>query len=185
MPLLQVGDFFAADVDLAVIISDNPSIVTAGEDAATTLIGSQLTYTIKVDANRLFNNQGADITSVANGVVVYAVLDPNTSYVSGSASNGGFINTDSTDTIPDGAIQWNLGSLSPGASQNLTYAVTVLSTAPTATTQDLTNTVYSGRYPMIKLLQTTAPSSTLMCSMRCGRSAQIKQSPGQKQTRTP
>ena len=145
VPLLQVGNFFTSDVDLAVIKSDNPASVTAGEDAATTLIGSQLTYTIQVDANHLFDNKGDDITSVANGVVVYDVLDPNTAYVSyvgGSASNGGFINTDSSDAIPDGAIQWNLGALSPGASQTLTYTVTILSTAPTATTQDLENTVF-------------------------------------------
>ncbi|MCE2754224.1 MAG: hypothetical protein LW720_20390 [Pirellula sp.] len=145
VPLLQVGDFFTSDVDLAVIKSDNPASVTAVDDAANTLIGSQLTYTIQVDANHLFNNKGDDITSVANGVVVYDVLDPNTSYVSyvgGSASNGGFINSDSTDAIPDGAIQWNLGALVPGASQILTYTVTVLSTAPTATTQDLANTVF-------------------------------------------
>ena len=145
VPLLQVGNFFTSDVDLAVIKSDNPASVTAGEDAATTLIGSQLTYTIQVDANHLFDNKGDDITSVANGVVVYDVLDPNTAYVSyvgGSASNGGFINTDSSDAIPDGAIQWNLGALSPGASQTLTYTVTILSTAPTATTQDLVNTVF-------------------------------------------
>jgi uncharacterized repeat protein (TIGR01451 family) len=145
VPLLQVGDFFTSDVDLTVIKSDNPASVTAGEDAATTMIGSQLTYTIKVDANHLFDNKGDDITSVANGVVVYDLLDPNTSYVSyvgGSASNGGFINTDSTDAIPDGAIQWNLNALVPGASQTLTYSVTILSTAPTATTQDLANTVF-------------------------------------------
>ncbi|MFN9551930.1 MAG: beta strand repeat-containing protein [Pirellulaceae bacterium] len=145
VPLLQVGDFFTSDVDLAVIKSDNPASVTAVDDAANTLIGSQLTYTIQVDANHLFNNNGDDITSVANGVVVYDVLDPNTSYVSyvgGSASNGGFINSDSTDAIPNGAIQWNLGALVPGASQILTYTVTVLSTAPTATTQDLANTVF-------------------------------------------
>ncbi|MFN5850828.1 MAG: beta strand repeat-containing protein [Pirellulaceae bacterium] len=145
VPLLQVGDFFTSDVDLAVIKSDNPASMTAVDDAANTLIGSQLTYTIQVDANHLFNNNGDDITSVANGVVVYDVLDPNTSYVSyvgGSASNGGFINSDSTDAIPNGAIQWNLGALVPGASQILTYTVTVLSTAPTATTQDLANTVF-------------------------------------------
>ena len=142
VPLLQVGAFFTSDVDLAVIKSDNPASVTAGEDAATTLIGSQLTYTIIVDANHLFDNKGDDITSVANAVVVYDVLDPNTLYVVGSASNGGFINTDSTDAIPNGAIQWNLGALVPGASQTLTYTVTILSTAPTATTQDLVNTVF-------------------------------------------
>jgi uncharacterized repeat protein (TIGR01451 family) len=90
VPLLRVQEFFSANADLSITKTDNPDPVTAGET---------LTYTITV------LNQGP---AIANNVVVYDELDSNVTYVDGSASNGGVINTDPEDTIPDGAIQWDL-----------------------------------------------------------------------------
>ncbi|WP_420643505.1 DUF7507 domain-containing protein [Candidatus Leptofilum sp.] len=123
VPLLKPSDFFTADVDLSVTKSDDIDPIVQGET---------LTYTIIVA------NAGP---SVANSVVVYDELDPNVTFV--SASDGGFINTDTGDAVPDGAVQWNVGSLAPGESVEYTVTVTVNADAPTTspTGEDLLNTV--------------------------------------------
>ena len=123
VPLLRPSDFFSADVDLSVTKTDDVDPIVQGET---------LTYTITA------SNAGP---SVANSVVVYDELDPNVTFV--SASDGGFINTDSGDAVPDGAVQWNVGSLAPGDSVQYTVTVTVNADAPTdsPTGEDLLNTV--------------------------------------------
>jgi uncharacterized repeat protein (TIGR01451 family) len=123
VPLLKPSDFFNADVDLSVTKTDAPDPV----DPNGTLV-----YTIQV------TNAGP---SVANSVVVYDELDPFVTFV--SASDGGFINTDTGDLIPDGAVQWDLGALAPGDTVELTVTVTVNPDAPTdsPTGEDLINTV--------------------------------------------
>lgn len=121
VPLLKPSDFFNANVDVSVTKTDDPDPVDQGET---------LTYTITA------SNAGP---SVANTVVVYDVLDPNVTFV--SASDGGFINTDIGDTIPDGAVQWNVGALAPGDTVVFTVIVTVNNDAPTnsPTGEDLIN----------------------------------------------
>ena len=123
VPLLKPGDFFNADVDLSVTKTDNPDPV---------VLGGTLTYTITA------TNAGP---SVANGVVIYDELDENVTFV--SASDGGFINTDTGDTIPNGAVQWDVGALTPGQTLLFTVTVTVNGDAPTdsPTDEDLINTV--------------------------------------------
>ncbi|MCB2222375.1 MAG: DUF11 domain-containing protein, partial [Bacteroidetes bacterium] len=69
VPLLQVGDFFTADVDLDITKTDDPDPVG---------LGSQYSYTITV------TNEGP---SVANTVVVTDILDVNTAYVSHSITD--------------------------------------------------------------------------------------------------
>ncbi|PTN04627.1 putative repeat protein (TIGR01451 family)/predicted secreted protein (Por secretion system target) [Mangrovibacterium marinum] len=110
VPLLKPSDFFNADVDLS---------VTKTDDIDPILVGETLTYEITA------SNAGP---SVANSVVVYDVLDPNVTFV--SASDGGYINTDSGDLIPDGAVQWNVGALAPGASVTYTVSVAVNNDSP-------------------------------------------------------
>ena len=121
VPLLKPSNFFNAEVDVSVVKTDDPDPVD---------VGGTLTYTIVV------SNTGP---SVANSVVVYDELDPNTTFV--SASDGGFVNGDSADGIPDGAVQWDVGALAPGDSQTFTVTVTVNDDAPTEGTEDLLNTV--------------------------------------------
>lgn len=104
VPLLKPSDFFTADVDLS---------VTKSDDVDPVVQGGMITYTINA------SNAGP---SVANMVTIYDELDPNVTFV--SASGGGFINTDSGDTIPDGAVQWDVGALAPG--DNVMYTVTVM-----------------------------------------------------------
>ncbi|SLN76162.1 hypothetical protein ROG8370_03851 [Roseovarius gaetbuli] len=113
VPLLQPQDFFNANVDLAVTISDNPDPIFPGDTLVFTVEGSSTTSS----------------TSVANSVVVYAEIDPNVTFV--SATNGGFVNTDSGDSIPDGAVQWDVGSLLPGQIVTFDVTVTVNEDAPT------------------------------------------------------
>ena len=86
-------------------------------------------------------NLRRNIFQNVDSVVVYDELDPNVTFV--SASDGGFVNTDTGDTIPDGAIQWNVGALAPGDTVVYTLTVTVNSDAPTQTPngEDLVNTV--------------------------------------------
>ncbi len=123
VPLLKPSDFFTSDVDLSVTKSDDVDPIVQGEE---------LTYEI------IASNAGP---SVANTVVVYDELDPNVTFV--SASDGGLINTDAGDTIPDGAVQWDVGALAPGDSVTYTVTVTVNTDAPTdsPTGEDLINTV--------------------------------------------
>ncbi len=123
VPLLKPSDFFTADVDLS---------ITKADDVDPIAQGGALTYTITA------TNTGP---SVANSVVVYDELDPNVSFV--SASDGGFLNTDTGDAIPDGAVQWDVGALAPGATVQFTVSVTVNGDAPTdsPTDEDLVNTV--------------------------------------------
>ncbi|MCB2220021.1 MAG: DUF11 domain-containing protein, partial [Bacteroidetes bacterium] len=64
VPLLQVGDFYSANVNLDIAKSDDPDPV---------IIGTEYTYTIIV------HNEGP---SVANTVIVTDVLDNNTTYLS-------------------------------------------------------------------------------------------------------
>ena len=112
VPLLKPSDFFTADVDVSVVKSDDIDPIVQGET---------LTYTIEA------TNAGP---SVANSVVIYDELDPNVTFV--SASDGGFVNTDSGDAIPDGAVQWDIGALTVGQVVTRTVVVTVNGDAPTA-----------------------------------------------------
>ncbi len=130
VPLLKPADFFNADVDLSIEKSD---------DIDPIIQGGTLTYTV------VASNAGP---SVANSIVIYDELDPNVTFV--SASDGGFINTDPLDDVPDGAVQWNVGSLAVGESVTYTVTVTVNLDAPTTNTSndedpcgssDLQNTV--------------------------------------------
>ena len=110
VPLLRTKEFFTSDVELS---------VTKTDDIDPIGIGETLTYTVTA-----FNAGPA----VANSVVVYDVLDPNVTFV--SASDGGFINTDAGDLIPDGAVQWNVGGMAAGETVSYTIAVTVNNNAP-------------------------------------------------------
>ncbi|MBT8322247.1 MAG: DUF11 domain-containing protein, partial [Eudoraea sp.] len=83
VPLLKPSDFFNADVNVSVIKTDDVDPIAQGET---------LTYSVNA------TNAGP---SVANSVVIFDELDPNVTFV--SASDGGFINSDSGDTIPDGS----------------------------------------------------------------------------------
>ena len=124
VPLLRPAEFFTADVDLSVTKADDPDPVE---------VDGTLTYTVSV------SNAGP---AVANSVVLYDELDPNTTFVSAS---GGRIpqHRFSGDTIPDGAVQWDVGALAPGDSAQFTVTVTVNSDAPTDSPsgEDLLNTV--------------------------------------------
>ncbi len=106
VPLLQVGDFFTANADVAVTKSDSPDPVVAGQ---------QLTYSLVV-----INNS---TNTVANGIVVNDTLDPNVSFVSGTWSGG-------TCTAASGIVTCNVGALSPGQSTTITIVTTVSLTAP-------------------------------------------------------
>ncbi|WP_282124651.1 DUF11 domain-containing protein, partial [Algibacter mikhailovii] len=110
VPLLRVKEFFTSDVDLS---------VTKSDDVDPIIQGGTIVYTVNAA------NAGP---SVANDVVIYDVLDPNTTFV--SASNGGIINTDPLDAIPDGAVQWNIGPMANGDSLAYTITVSVNGDAP-------------------------------------------------------
>ena len=145
VPLLKPSDFFTADVDLSITKTDNVDPIAAGEN---------LMYTITA------SNAGP---SVANTVVIYDELDPNVTFV--SASDGGFINTDSGDAIPDGSVQWNVGALAPGDSVMYTVTVTVNNDAPV----DDTTTTYCGtgdignRVTVTTISDDTNPSNDTYC----------------------
>ncbi|MDM9632616.1 DUF11 domain-containing protein, partial [Robiginitalea aurantiaca] len=102
VPLLQVGDFFSADVDVSVTKSDDVDPIDQG---------GTLTYTITT------SNAGP---SVANSVVITDTLDPNVTFV--SASDGGTENA--------GVVTWDVGALAPGETVVYTITVTVNNDAP-------------------------------------------------------
>jgi uncharacterized repeat protein (TIGR01451 family) len=109
VPLLRVQEFFTSDADLSVVKSDSPDPLTAGD---------QLTYEIVV------LNSGP---SVANDVSVTDTLDPNTTFVSASVSNGG------TCIHAGGTVTCDLGSVAPGVDYQvtITIVVDVSNSAPT------------------------------------------------------
>lgn len=108
VPLLRVQEFFTADADVSVAKSDSPDPVTAG---------GSLTYTLVVA------NAGP---AIANGVVVTDTLDPNTTYVSATADNGGACSE------TGGVVTCELGAIVPGMAVTVTIVVDVATSAPTA-----------------------------------------------------
>lgn len=68
--------------------------------------GDTITYAIQYSA-----------TAQANNVIVTDAIPSDTTYVSGSASNAG--------VVSNNTITWNLGNLSPGVNETLTFKVTV------------------------------------------------------------
>ncbi len=118
VPLLRVQEFFSADADLSITKSDDPDPVQQG---------ATLTYTVEVA------NAGP---SIANNVVVTDTLDPNTTFVSATADNGG---TCAYTTV----VTCDLGAIVPGAENNvtITIVVTVNDDAPYEGNPDLFNTV--------------------------------------------
>ena len=70
--------------------------------------GDKITYTLT------YENVG---TGTATGVVISDRAPPGTTLVPGSITGGG--------TVSDGVITWNIGTLSPGDSGNVSFAVTV------------------------------------------------------------
>jgi uncharacterized repeat protein (TIGR01451 family) len=109
VPLLRVQEFFSSDADLAVAKSDSPDPVVAG---------NQLTYTVQV------TNNGP---ATANGITVTDVLDPNTTYVSTTASGG------CTGTT---TLTCSVGNLDVGQSTSFTITVNVSASAPSSVTPD-------------------------------------------------
>ncbi|GAP69954.1 protein containing conserved repeat domain, partial [Bacteroidales bacterium 6E] len=86
VPLLQVGDFFTTDVDISVIKTDDHDPVNPGDE---------ITYTMVV------HNEGP---SVANGVILTDLMDPNTTYVPDS--------WDASSSIPANDVMWQSISVS-------------------------------------------------------------------------
>jgi uncharacterized repeat protein (TIGR01451 family) len=105
-----------AQIDLAIVKTDSPDPVTAGQ---------QLTYTLKS------TNTGP---SNATGVTITDTLPPGVSYVSATSSQGAV-------SFAGGTVTVGLGNLAVGASATTTIVVAVNS----ATTGSITNTaVISG-----------------------------------------
>ncbi|MGM0626469.1 MAG: hypothetical protein ACQES0_11350, partial [Bacteroidota bacterium] len=133
IPLLQVGDFFDANVDLSVDKTDTVDPVS---------LDDQFTYTITV------HNEGP---AVANEVVLTDLPDPNTTYLSYSvdpleeiAWSGGLQG--------DGSLVLSTGFLNPGVTSVIEVTVSVNNdgSTPTSSTggsgpctgiEDLCNTV--------------------------------------------
>jgi uncharacterized repeat protein (TIGR01451 family) len=116
VPLLRVGEFVTSDVDIAVVKADDPDPV---------LQGGTLKYPITV------TNSGP---SVANGVVLTDVLDPNTSYVSYISDPGSIICSEN----PSGTVTCDIGALAYTAPDNtaaITLTVSVDATAPISGTE--------------------------------------------------
>ncbi|AKB20952.1 DUF11 domain-containing protein [Methanosarcina sp. WH1] len=101
--LLQVGKFFSSDADVSVVKTDNPDPEIQGKN---------LTYNIIV------KNNSPD--TIANGIVVNDALHANTTFVSA---------TGAPYTISGNTITFSVGALSPGQSDTMTIATTVLNTA--------------------------------------------------------
>jgi len=107
VPLLQAGQFFSATADVGITKSDIPDPVVPG---------GTLTYNLLVTNNSL--------TTIANGVVVTDLLDPSTTFVSGSWANG-------VCTEALGTVTCNIGAIAQGQTVPITIVVKVNANAPT------------------------------------------------------
>ena len=102
-----------------VTVSGGPALTLSKSVApSSTVRGGTVTYTLYA------GNNG---TAAANTVVVTDVLPTYLNYVVGSATGGGVYNVGSN------TLSWELGSLSVGASTQLTFQATVSGTAPAGT----------------------------------------------------
>ncbi|ELS03018.1 conserved repeat protein, partial [Xenococcus sp. PCC 7305] len=125
-PLLRVFRFFNAEADIAVTKTDDPDPVG---------LGDTLTYFIEV------TNNSTD--TVANGVTLTDVLDPNTTFVQIASviDTEGVITTPADFSEAGGTITGDLGFLVPGETVIIEVEVTVNDDAPTIGTENLLNTV--------------------------------------------
>ncbi|MFZ3285678.1 MAG: cadherin-like domain-containing protein [Telluria sp.] len=135
VPLLRVQEFFSANADLAVVVSDSlnaasvPGDLTAGNDVdpANLNPGDTFTYTIRVA------NNSSDTT--ANTVLLTDTLSPYVTFVSASDSGVFADNGSAADTI-----SWNLAALTPGQTRLVTVTVRINNDAPTGSiVADLSN----------------------------------------------
>ena len=118
-----------ASVDLSVIKSDNPTSITAGQDADPTLYsGSTFTYTIRAA------NAGND---AAANVVVTDTLPAGVTFL--SATGGG--------TLSGNTVTWNTGTLAAGASTTYTVTVQVDDATPAGTLSNTASITSTTRDP--------------------------------------
>jgi uncharacterized repeat protein (TIGR01451 family) len=122
-----------AQADLAIIKTDSPDPVIAGDN---------LTYTLTVTNNGPGN---------ATGVIVTDTLPATTTYLSDTPSTG------TTDNA-SGTVTWNIGSLAYGASANLTIVVK----APPSMGVITNNARVSGHEVDILTLNNTAITATFV-----------------------
>lgn len=97
-----------------------PSLVTVTKAASSASVdpGQELTYTLSV------TNSGVD---AGEDVLVTDVIPNGTAYVSGSASCGGAATCLASKT--DAGVQWTINSIAAGATDTLTFSVTVNASA--------------------------------------------------------
>ena len=118
VPLLRVGTFYDASVDLSITKSDNIDPV---------MVGQQLTYTMVV------TNHSSSVT--ANNVFVSDVLDPGLRLYPDTFTYDGVMQVPVLE-YGDTYFTLQLGALSPGESITITYVVLPRNLAPQTATAD-------------------------------------------------
>ena len=138
VPLLQVGKFTSVEVDLSIDKVDFEDDSGSGEPVS---LDGTITYQITVTNT---NDPMGNTPYVANDVVVTDSLDPNTTFVSATSTQG-------TCSEVGGVVTCDIGALIAGQSETVTITVSVNSDAPydgdggdpgpCAETSDLCNSV--------------------------------------------
>ncbi len=98
-------------------------VLTKSVDKTSVNAGDTLTYSIA------YKNNGS---VKANNLVISDVVPTGTTYVGGSASNGG--------GESGGTVKWNIGTVNPGASSSVNFKVTVNGTSSGGGTSSNNNT---------------------------------------------